>query len=62
VSAAGVARAYAPWLDALLVDEADRGRLAEVEREGSRAVAVPSIMTSPEDEVALARAVLAAAA
>lgn len=62
VSAAGVARAYAPWLDALVVDEADRGRLAEVEREGARAVAVPSIMKSPEDEVALARAVLAAAA
>ncbi len=62
VSAAGVARAYAPWLDALVVDEADRGRLAEVEREGARAIAARSIMKSAEDEVALARAVLAAAA
>ncbi len=62
VSAAGVARAYAPWLDTLMVDEADAGRRSEVEAEGARCVTSRTIMTGPEEEVALARAVLGALA
>ena len=58
VSAAGVARAYARWLDVLVIDEADRDRVAEVEKEGARAAATRSVMTSPDDEIALARAVM----
>jgi LPPG:FO 2-phospho-L-lactate transferase len=60
VSAAGVARAYAPWLDVLVVDERDRAGAAAVAAEGARAVAAPSVMTTPEDEVRLGRAVLEA--
>jgi LPPG:FO 2-phospho-L-lactate transferase len=61
VSAAGVARAYGGWLDALLIDERDRDRAAEVEREGASPLVAPILMASREDEVALARRVLAAA-
>jgi len=60
VSAAGVARAYAAWLDALVLDERDAGGAAAVGREGARPVLAPIVMTSPEQEVALARRVLAA--
>jgi LPPG:FO 2-phospho-L-lactate transferase len=60
VSPAGVARAYAPWLDALIVDETDADLRAAVEAEGARCVSAPIIMKGPEDEVALARAVLEA--
>jgi LPPG:FO 2-phospho-L-lactate transferase len=61
VSAAGVARAYAPWLDVLIVDETDRDRCADVEKEGVRPVVAPSIMATAEDEVALAREVMESA-
>jgi LPPG:FO 2-phospho-L-lactate transferase len=60
VSAAGVARAYAGWLDLLLIDERDRDRASDVRREGASPVAAPIIMASREDEIALARRVLAA--
>jgi LPPG:FO 2-phospho-L-lactate transferase len=58
VSAAGVARAYADWLDVLIVDEQDRALAADVERTGVRAVAAPTIMSSRGVEVELARRVL----
>jgi LPPG:FO 2-phospho-L-lactate transferase len=60
VSAAGVARAYAPWLDILVADETDAGVGADVEAEGARCVTAPIVMKGPEDEAALARAVLGA--
>ncbi len=58
VSAAGVARAYAPWLDLLIVDERDRGLSADVLREGASPILAPIIMASREDEIGLARLVL----
>lgn len=61
VSPAGVARAYVPWLDVLLVDERDRGGLAEVREHGVSAVLADIVMTDRAREVALARRVLEAA-
>jgi len=58
VSPSGVARAYAGWLDVLILDEHDRARAPEIERIGIRAIAAPTIMASGEAEVALARHVL----
>ena len=58
VSAAGVARAYAPWLDCLILDDADRGRRADVHALGVSSLVTPTLMTGPAAEVALARAVL----
>jgi LPPG:FO 2-phospho-L-lactate transferase len=58
VSAAGVARAYADWLDVLVFDERDRALASEIERTGVRPVAAPTIMSGREAEVALARRVL----
>ncbi len=62
VSALGVARAYAPWLGTLAVDTRDAGLADELQREGVAMVSADILMTSREREVALARAVLAAAA
>lgn len=59
-SAVGVARLYAPLAGTLVIDEADAGLAAAVEAEGVRAVVAPSIMSSPAEAAALARAVLAA--
>ena len=60
VSAAGVARAYARWLDVLLLDEQDREQVSLVVAQGVSPVTAPTIMQSREDEVALARCALAA--
>jgi LPPG:FO 2-phospho-L-lactate transferase len=58
VSAVGIARAYARWLDVLVVDERDRDLAPEIAALGVRAVAVPTLMTGREAETALARRVL----
>jgi LPPG:FO 2-phospho-L-lactate transferase len=60
VSPLGVARAYAPWLGALLVDPRDAALAAALEADGVRAVVAEVVMTDRAREVALARAVLAA--
>jgi LPPG:FO 2-phospho-L-lactate transferase len=62
VSPAGVARAYAPWLDALLIDTRDRDSGGAVRAEGARPITADIIMTDQAGEVALARRVLEAAA
>lgn len=62
VSPAGVARAYAPWLDALLIDARDEDGAAAVGAEGARPVAADILMTDAAREVAVARRVLEAAA
>jgi LPPG:FO 2-phospho-L-lactate transferase len=62
VSASGVARAYADWLDRLVFDERDRRLASEIEALGVGAVAAPTMMSSREAEVALARHVLEAIA
>jgi len=62
VSAVGVARAYARWLDVLVFDERDRGQVPGVLQLGVSSVTTQTIMGSREDEVALARRTLEALA
>ena len=58
VSAAGVARRYARWLDVLVLDTRDRARWAEVRSESVSPAEAETIMSSREAESALARRVL----
>ncbi len=58
VSAAGVARAYARWLDVLVFDERDARQAPQVLQLGVSPVTAEIIMASHGDEVALARRVL----
>jgi LPPG:FO 2-phospho-L-lactate transferase len=62
VSAAGVARAYAAWLDRLVFDEQDRALADEIQLLGVAPVPAPTMMSSREAEITLARRVLSAAA
>lgn len=62
VSAVGVAQAYADWLDRLVFDEQDRALAAGIEALGVVPVTAPTMMSSREAEITLARHVLAAAA
>jgi LPPG:FO 2-phospho-L-lactate transferase len=62
VSAAGVARAYGAWLDRLVFDEQDRALADEIRAEGVAPVPAPTMMSSREAEITLARHVLSAAA
>ena len=62
VSAAGVARAYAPWLDRLVFDEQDRALADEIQALGVTPVPAPTMMSSREAEILLARHVLSAVA
>jgi LPPG:FO 2-phospho-L-lactate transferase len=61
-SVVGVARLYAPIAATLVIDEADRERVAEVEAEGVRCVVAPTLMHGPPEAAALARIVLSAGA
>jgi LPPG:FO 2-phospho-L-lactate transferase len=58
VSAAGVARAYAAWLDVLVADERDRALAPEIEAAGPRAAITDTLMTGRAAETALARHLL----
>jgi LPPG:FO 2-phospho-L-lactate transferase len=60
VSALGVARAYAGWLDLLVFDERDLPLTRDLRAAGVTPVAAPTIMSSREAEVALGRHVLRA--
>lgn len=60
VSATGVARAYGGWLDVLVFDEQDRALAPEIRSAGATAVPAPTMMSSREAEVTLARHVLTA--
>ncbi len=62
VSAAGVARAYGAWLDRLVFDEQDRALADEIRAAGVGPVPAPTMMSSREAEITLARHVLSAAA
>jgi LPPG:FO 2-phospho-L-lactate transferase len=57
----GVARAYRPWLDALVIDAADRRDAPDLERDGVRAVIADALMPDAAAEARLARVVLDAA-
>jgi LPPG:FO 2-phospho-L-lactate transferase len=61
VSAVGVARAYADFLDALVLDEQDRALAGRVEETGVRAVVTDTIMRDLAAKERLARVVLDAA-
>jgi LPPG:FO 2-phospho-L-lactate transferase len=61
VSPLGVARAYAPWLAALVVDTRDAGCAAELAAAGVRTIVAETLMTDRARETALARTVLEAA-
>jgi len=54
----GVARAYRPWLDALVMDPADAGQAPELERDGVRPVIADALMPDGAAEARLARVVL----
>jgi LPPG:FO 2-phospho-L-lactate transferase len=58
VSPVGVARAYRPWLDVLVIDRADAAIAPALEREGVRPVVADALMRDHEAEVRLARVVL----
>jgi len=62
VSALGVAAAYAPWLDMLMIDTMDAGLAARLEAGGVCPVVAETIMRGRDEEVALARRVLEALA
>ncbi|MEX2225971.1 MAG: 2-phospho-L-lactate transferase [Dehalococcoidia bacterium] len=59
-SAAGVARAYADFLEVLVIDEVDRALAPEVEAAGVRAVVAQTIMRGPDEKRALAEVTLGA--
>jgi LPPG:FO 2-phospho-L-lactate transferase len=61
VSAAGVARLYAPWAATLVIDERDAHLAAAVEAAGMRAVVAPTVMADSAASAALAEVVLRAA-
>jgi len=58
VSPVGVATAYAPWLDALVLDRRDAACVAELHGLGLAAVPADTLMTDRAREIALARVVL----
>jgi LPPG:FO 2-phospho-L-lactate transferase len=58
VSAEGIAIAYQPWLDVLVLDHRDRVLAGAIEHRGIRPVPAETLMTDGAREAALARAVL----
>ena len=62
VSCVGIAREYATFCDALVIDAVDAHRAAEVEAAGVRAIVTDTMMRSPEIATELARRTLAAVA
>jgi LPPG:FO 2-phospho-L-lactate transferase len=57
-SVVGVARMWAPFAAALVIDEIDAGRAGEVEAAGLRPIVAPTVMTGLDEAAALARVVL----
>ena len=62
VSCVGIAREYAPFCGALVIDAIDAHRAPEVEAAGVRAIVTDTMMRSPEIATELARRTLAAVA
>ncbi len=58
VSAAGVARLYARWIDGIVIDQRDREQIGEIESLGLACRAVDSIMRNPDVSSRLAQSVL----
>jgi LPPG:FO 2-phospho-L-lactate transferase len=55
VSVAGIARHYAGLVDGLVVDTADAALAPQIAADGIAVKVVPTVMSSPDDRVALAR-------
>ena len=62
VSCVGVAAAYRDFCGTLVVDDADRNRVAEIEALGLQAVVADTLMRDARVAAALARDTLAAVA
>jgi LPPG:FO 2-phospho-L-lactate transferase len=60
VSAVGIAQAYAPWLDLLIMDDEDAALGPSVEATGARPVVARTLMTGRVEEMRLARRILEA--
>ncbi len=60
VSAVGIAQAYAPWLDFLVMDDEDVALGPSVEATGARPVVASTLMTGRVEEMRLARRILEA--
>ncbi len=60
VSAVGIAQAYAPWLDLLIMDDEDAGLGPAVEATGARPVVARTLMTGRVEEMRLGRRILEA--
>jgi LPPG:FO 2-phospho-L-lactate transferase len=61
VSPVGIARLYAAFLDALVLDERDAALASRVESAGPRAIVAPTIMRDLAAKELLARVAIAAA-
>jgi LPPG:FO 2-phospho-L-lactate transferase len=59
VSAMGIARHYRGLVDGLVIDEIDAALASEIAAEGMAVQVAPTVMSAPEDRVALARTCLA---
>jgi LPPG:FO 2-phospho-L-lactate transferase len=59
-TAAGIAEAYADFLDVLIIDEEDRDLVPQVEAAGVRAIVAQTIMRGPAEKRALAEVALGA--
>jgi len=62
VAPTGVARAYTPWVDLLVIDRGDAGYSHPILELGAEPVVGDILMTDRESEIALARLVLASVA
>jgi len=60
VSAVGIAQAYAPWLDFLVMDDEDVALGPSVQATGARPVVASTLMTGRVEEMRLARRILEA--
>lgn len=60
VSVVGIAQAYAPWLDLLIMDDEDAALGPSVEATGARPVVASTLMTGRVEEMRLARRILEA--
>jgi LPPG:FO 2-phospho-L-lactate transferase len=58
-SAVGIARHYAGFVDGLVIDTVDAGLATGIAAEGMAVKVAPTVMSSPDDRVALARTALA---
>jgi LPPG:FO 2-phospho-L-lactate transferase len=59
-SSRGIARCYSPFLDALVIDHADRADVTGLERDGCRAILADTVLTTPARAARVASTILEA--